>query len=150
MLLPENAFIALICMQHSLPQTLLIKLNTAFINLGRRVTPLNLTRRGRFHLQEGQRMTRNKANLTVQIDDTQVKVTRWDFSPGAETGWHTHAMDYIVVPLTGGTLNAELPSGSIVENQLTVGTSYARPAGVNHNIINGNKKPFSFIEIELK
>ena len=95
-------------------------------------------------------MTRKKANPTVQIDDTQVKVTRWDFSPGAETGWHTHAMDYIVVPLTEGTLKAELPSGSTIENKLTVGTSYARPAGVNHNIINMNHEPFSFIEIELK
>ena len=150
MLLPENAIIALICIQHSLPQTLLIKLNTAYINLRRHVIPLNVTRRGRFHFQEEQRMTRKKATLTVQIDDTQVKVTRWDFPPGAETGWHTHAMDYIVVPLTEGTLKAELPSGSTVENKLTVGASYARPAGVNHNIINMNHEPFSFIEIELK
>ena len=95
-------------------------------------------------------MTREKAKPTVQIDDTQVKVTRWDFPPGAETGWHTHEMDYIVVPLTEGILNAELPSGSTVENKLTVGASYARPAGVNHNIINVNNEPFSFIEIELK
>jgi quercetin dioxygenase-like cupin family protein len=150
MLLPENAIITPICIKHSLPQTLLIKINTAFINLRRRVTPLNLIRRDRFHFQEGQRMTRKKANPTVQIDDMQVKVTRWDFSPGAETGWHTHAMDYIVVPLTEGTLKAELPSGSTVENKLTVGASYARPAGVNHNIINMNHAPFSFIEIELK
>ena len=95
-------------------------------------------------------MTRKKAEPTVQIDDKRVKVTRWDFSPGAETGWHTHEMDYIVVPLTEGCLNAELPSGSIVENKLTVGASYARPAGVNHNIINANNQSFSFIEIELK
>ena len=150
MLLPENAIIALICIQHSLPQTLVFKVNTAHINLQRRVTPLNLTCRDQFHFQEGQRMTRKKAKPTVQIDDTRVKVTRWDFSPGAETGWHTHVMDYIVVPLTEGTLNAELPSGSTVENKLTVGASYARPAGVNHNIINMNNEPFSFIEIELK
>ena len=95
-------------------------------------------------------MTREKAKPTVQIDDRQVKVTRWDFSSGAETGWHTHEMDYIVVPLTEGILNAELPSGSTVENKLTVGKSYARSAGVNHNIINVNDGPFSFIEIELK
>ena len=95
-------------------------------------------------------MTREKAKPTVQIDDKQVKVTRWDVPSGAETGWHTHEMDYIVVPLTKGILNAELPSGSAVENKLTVGGSYARPAGVNHNIINVNDEPFSFIEIELK
>ena len=41
---------------------------------------------------------REKAKPTVQIDDDKVKVTRWDFLPGAETGWHRHEMDYVVVP----------------------------------------------------
>ena len=95
-------------------------------------------------------MTRKKANPTVQIDDTQVKVTRWDFSPGAETGWHTHAMDYIVVPLTEGTLKRRIAKRVESREQINIGASYARPAGVNHNIINVNNKPFSFIEIELK
>ena len=95
-------------------------------------------------------MTGEEAKPTVQIDDTQVKVTRWDFPPGAETGWHTHEMDYIVVPLTEGTLSAVSPGGSTVENKLTVGATYARPAGVRHNIINVNGESFSFIEIELK
>jgi len=59
-------------------------------------------------------------------------------------------MDYIVVPLTDGALTAELPDGSTAKNTLGVGGSYARPAGVDHNIINENDAPFSFIEIELK
>ena len=95
-------------------------------------------------------MTREKAKPTIQIDDKRVKVTRWNFSPGAETGWHKHEIDYIVVPLTEGILSAELPDGSTVENKLTIGASYARPAGVSHNIINMNAVPYSFIEIELK
>ena len=95
-------------------------------------------------------MIREKAKPTIQINDAQAKVTRWDFTPGAETGWHTHAMNYIVVPLTKGILKAELPDGSIVESELTIGASYARPHGVTHNIININDWPFSFIEIEQK
>jgi quercetin dioxygenase-like cupin family protein len=93
---------------------------------------------------------REKAKPTVQIDDDKVKVTRWDFLPGAATGWHRHEMNYVVVPLTDGTLTAEMPDGSIVENNLTVGASYVRPVGVEHNIINHNDGPYSFIEIELK
>ena len=93
---------------------------------------------------------REKAKPTVQIDDDKVKVTRWDFSPGAETGWHRHEMDYIVVPLTDGALTAEIPDGSFVENKLTIGASYARLLGVEHNIINNSESPSSFIEIELK
>ena len=97
-----------------------------------------------------QGMKREKAISTLQVDDGKVRVTRWDFSPGAETGWHTHGMDYVVVPLTDGTLSAELPDGSTVENQLTIGSSYARSAGVEHNIFNASRSPFSFIEVEFK
>ena len=95
-------------------------------------------------------MKREKATSTVQVDDEKVRVTRWDFSPGAETGWHKHGMDYVVVPLTDGTLSAELLDGSTVENQLTIGSSYARGAGVEHNIVNASNSPFSFIEVEFK
>ena len=97
-----------------------------------------------------QGMKREKAISTLQVDDEKVRVTRWDFSPGAETGWHTHGMDYVVVPLTEGTLSAELPDGSTVENQLSIGSSYARDAGVEHNIVNASNSPFSFIEVEFK
>ena len=93
---------------------------------------------------------REKAKPTVQIDNDKVKVTRWDLSPGAETGWHRHEMDYIVVPLTDGALTAEMPDGLAVENNLTIGASYARLVGIEHNIINNNDGPYSFIEIELK
>ena len=93
---------------------------------------------------------REKAKPTVQIDNDKVKVTRWDFSPGEETGWHRHEMDYIVVPLTDGALTAEMPDGLTVENNLNIGASYARLVGVEHNIINNNDGRYSFIEIELK
>ena len=95
-------------------------------------------------------MKREKAISTLQVDDGKVRVTRWDFSPGAETGWHKHEMDYVVVPLTDGALTAELHDGSTVENQLAIGSSYARSAGVEHNIVNSSSSPFSFIEVEFK
>ena len=48
-----------------------------------------------------------KAIHTVQIDNEFVKVTEWYFPPNAETGMHIHAMDYVVVPMTSGTLTIE-------------------------------------------
>ena len=45
-------------------------------------------------------MTREPAAATQLIDDKRVRVTRFDFAPGAETGWHVHAMDYVIVTLT--------------------------------------------------
>ena len=95
-------------------------------------------------------MEQKLAESTIQINDKRVKVTRWDFSPGAETGWHKHNMDYVVVPLTSGSLDAVLPNGKIIKNKLTVGGSYARSKGTEHNIVNSSEGNFSFIEIELK
>ncbi|WP_420420285.1 cupin domain-containing protein [Pacificispira sp.] len=87
---------------------------------------------------------------TVQVDDEAVRVTEWHFPPGAETGRHVHAMDYVVVPMTTGALTIELPDGSIVTSDLTAGRSYARKAGVDHNVVNANATPFTFVEVEIK
>lgn len=90
-----------------------------------------------------------KAIPTVQIDNERVIVTEWKFAPGAETGQHVHALDYVVVPITTGTLRLVEPEGTR-DAQLTAGVSYNRPAGVDHNVINTNPYEFRFIEVELK
>ncbi len=94
-------------------------------------------------------MDRPQAIPTVQIDSERVKVTEWRFAPNAETGWHRHGMDYVVVPMTTGTLLLETPQGE-VRAPLTVGVSYARLTGVEHNVVNANDHEFVFVEIELK
>jgi len=78
-----------------------------------------------------------------------VIVTEWRFAPGAETGHHVHAHDYVVVPLTTGTLRLE-ESGGARDMHLQAGVSYARLKGVAHNVINANNFEFRFVEIELK
>jgi quercetin dioxygenase-like cupin family protein len=89
------------------------------------------------------------ATPTRQLENERVIVTRWSFAPGAETGHHVHAHDYVVVPTTTGTLRLVEPEGTR-DVQLTAGVSYARPAGVAHNVINVNAHEFTFVEIELK
>lgn len=90
-----------------------------------------------------------KAVPAVQIDNERVIVTEWTFAPGAETGQHVHALDYVVVPLTSGTLRL-VESGGSRDANLTAGVSYSRPAGVSHNVINVSGHEFRFLEIELK
>ncbi len=90
-----------------------------------------------------------KATSTVQVENERMIVTEWRFAPGADTGHHVHAHDYVVVPLTSGTLRLEEPAG-VRETSLVAGASYARPAGVAHNVINANDYEFRFVEIELK
>jgi quercetin dioxygenase-like cupin family protein len=79
----------------------------------------------------------------------RVIVTEWRLAPGAETGWHRHAHDYVVVCLTAGTLLAETSTGTTAI-PLQLGQSYARPVGVEHNTVNGGAEEFAFVEIELK
>ena len=90
-----------------------------------------------------------KATSTVQVDNDRVLVTEWRFAPGADTGHHVHARDYVVVPMTSGTLRLVDAAGSR-EALLEAGVSYARPAGVAHNVVNANSFEFRFVEIELK
>jgi quercetin dioxygenase-like cupin family protein len=90
-----------------------------------------------------------KAIPTVQVDNERMLVTEWRFAPGADTGHHVHAHDYVVVPLTSGILRLEDADG-VEEATLQAGVSYARLAGVAHNVINANDHEFRFVEIELK
>lgn len=86
---------------------------------------------------------------TVQVDNSRVIVTEWRFAPGAETGPHVHGHDYVVVPLTSGTLRIVDAAGTR-DVPMLAGASYAREAGVSHNVINANDNEFAFVEIELK
>lgn len=94
-------------------------------------------------------MKRPAAVPTVQIDNEHVKVTEWRFAPGAETGWHRHGMYYVVVPQSTGELLLETVNGPVT-SKLTTGVSYARPVGVEHNVVNPGTAEFVFVEIELK
>lgn len=89
-----------------------------------------------------------KAEAQVQIDDGRVRVTKWSFAPGAETGWHRHEFDYVVVPVTTGVLTIVDADGKH-QSSLTVGESYSRDNGIEHNVINSNDHPFAFVEIEF-
>ena len=92
---------------------------------------------------------RPKAVSKLLEENARVIVTEWRFAPGAETGWHRHAHDYVVVCLTSGKLLAETSTGNM-ETELQFGQSYARPVGVEHNIVNSGDKEFAFIEVEIK
>ena len=66
---------------------------------------------------------RKAAKPTVQIENERVIVTEWRFGPGAETKWHRHEYDILVVPLTTGKLLIETKTGESV-SELVTGQSY--------------------------
>lgn len=69
---------------------------------------------------------------TVQQDDQDIRISRWDFQPGAVTGWHTHGWPYFVIMLTDITLSVH--NGTEVNEAIFVaGQSYHRPPGIQHD-----------------
>jgi len=91
-----------------------------------------------------------EAKAETLIDDDRVRVTRFDFQPGDETGWHTHGMDYVITALTDCPMRLEEPGGTTRDVMVPAGTVYRRDKGVEHNVINGGDAPMAFIETELK
>ncbi len=95
-------------------------------------------------------MTRAAAVAVQMIDDERVRVTRFDFAPGAETGWHRHEFDYVITALTDCPMMIEEPGGTNRNVRVPAGSAYRRDRGVQHNVINDGDRPMSFVELELK
>lgn len=95
-------------------------------------------------------MTRAAAVAEQLVDDAQVRVTRFTFAEGAETGWHTHGFDYVITAVTDCAMHLEAADGKTRDVLVPTGDAYRRDAGVQHNVINAGDAPMVFVEIELK
>ena|ERR1700722_13674953 len=85
----------------------------------------------------------------LQRDDEVLRITRWDFSPGAVTGWHEHTYPYFITMMVAGTLRID--DGHLHKDvPLFAGETYVRQAGVKHDVQNASPHPISFVEIEIK
>ncbi|MEM9653842.1 MAG: cupin domain-containing protein [Actinomycetota bacterium] len=93
---------------------------------------------------------RPPATATTLHDNTDLRVTRFDFAPGEETGWHTHAYDYVVTPVTDCHMLVESSDGTTQHASVRAGEAYHRVAGAHHNVVNDGQEPMSFVEVERK
>ena len=89
------------------------------------------------------------AKANVLIDNDKVKVTEWSFEVGDSTNHHIHEYNYIVVPMLDGELKIINKDNNETISKLSKGGAYYREKGVEHNVLNNNNNPYSFIEIEL-
>lgn len=89
-----------------------------------------------------------KAEAVPRVENEEVRVTEWQFAVGAETGYHRHEYDYVVVPLNDGVLRLITPQGEATA-KLKKGVAYFRKAGVEHNVINAGGQYLAFVETEL-
>lgn len=93
---------------------------------------------------------RPQASATILVGDEKVRITRFDFEPGAQTGWHIHGHDYVITPVTQCSMVLEEPNGQIREVKMEAGDAYRHEKDVEHNVINNANTPMSFVEVELK
>jgi quercetin dioxygenase-like cupin family protein len=91
-----------------------------------------------------------QAESSVTVDTGRVRVTSWKFEPGQATGMHRHELDYVVVPVSGGSFTVTAPDGTASEMRQEAGQAYARQAGVTHNVANTGQQAAVFVEVELK
>ena len=87
---------------------------------------------------------------TVQQDDQAVRITRWDFAPGAATGWHTHGWPYFVVMLTDAVMKIER-DGAVTEVNVEGRGFLSAPR--RHRTRRAQRlgpARWSFVEIEIK
>ena len=89
------------------------------------------------------------AHPELQLDDQSLRIIQWRLPPGSEIGWHRHAFDYVVVPITDGRLTVA-DASSRNDYEIHAGQSYARKAGVEHNVLNETDVEIRFVEIEIK
>ena len=89
------------------------------------------------------------AKAKVLINNDKVKVTEWNFEVADSTGHHIHEYNYIVIPMLDGELKIVDKDNNETISNLTKGGAYYREKGVEHNVLNNNNFPYSFIEIEL-
>ena len=91
-----------------------------------------------------------QCTATELIDDDRVRVTRFDFEPSDDTGWHRHAYDYVITAITDCHMELIAADGTSNKVFVAAGTSYRRNEGVEHNVINAGAQPMAFVEVELK
>ncbi|MDF2443904.1 MAG: beta-alanine degradation protein BauB [Subtercola sp.] len=88
-------------------------------------------------------------SFDTQAENERVRITRWTLEPGESTGPHTHELDYVVVPVIGGTQVVTGPDGDVLTREIVTGQAYFREAGATHSVHNGGSETLVFVETEL-
>ncbi len=94
-------------------------------------------------------MCNGSAKAEIIEDGARVRIVRYTLGPGEATGWHRHALDYVIVPYEDCRIRVDTRAGSI-EAEMKRDQPYFRLQGAEHDVVSLMDKPFSFLEIELK
>ena len=90
------------------------------------------------------------ARHTLLLEDGRTRITQWVFAPGDQTGWHSHAWDYVTVQQSGGALLLQGADGSETRVEYENGRTVTWTAPIEHNAVNISDVEVRVLEIEYK
>lgn len=99
---------------------------------------------------DGRQDAKLLARSEILFEDDRTRITCWRFAPGAETGWHYHAVDYVTIQQSGGRLRLEKDDGSVTFVDYKDQRTIAYQAPIKHNATNVSDEEVRVTEIELK
>ena len=88
--------------------------------------------------------------MSEEINNNIVKVNKFTLNPKGSTGFHLHALDYVIIPITDGCLKLINKNKHESFANLKAGKPYFRKKGIEHNVVNIGSKTIIFIEVEIK
>lgn len=91
----------------------------------------------------------SSTKFKAQIDNPQVRVTRWTLATGEDTGEHLHEYDYAVVPVAAETMHLITSDGAEETAEIRPGASYYRRAGARHTVRSTGTDVLDFVEMEI-
>lgn len=93
---------------------------------------------------------RTAAPHVIVHEDERSRIIQYTIRPGEQTGWHTHALDYVVIRQSDGTLTSNFADGTSKNFVYAAGTAASYTAPVTHNAVNTGDTDIVGYEIEFK
>lgn len=87
---------------------------------------------------------------TVAAENPSARIYNWPLAPGAKSAMHTHVRPYLIVAVTGFTLNMTSPDGQSLTHEIKRGDFHWVDAKVTHTLANAGSAAGQILEIELK
>jgi len=86
----------------------------------------------------------------VIFENELVRVWDLTVAPGKSAGLHRHDLPYVIVPLTGGTIEIKSVDGGTYRPVETVGEAIWRDPGEIHDLHNLGSTPYRNVLVEIK
>ncbi len=86
----------------------------------------------------------------VLFENDHVRVWSMDVAAGGRKAWHHHRLPYVIVPVSGGTIEIEASDGKLVQITERPGEAIWRDAGEMHELRNRGEVAYRNVLIEIK